>query len=215
MFHLHTEGSGGFTGQADNGVAVGTVIGDFKVHNGIVIADDQIDVVAYRAGLVIEDPNAVQNGIWIVVQGQTQLFQTTEHTIGNLAAELALGDMNAAGQVGVVQRNGNKVTLVDILRTGDDLNGGFLANIHLADPHMVGIFVADDGDDFADLDILNLAVHSFPGFHLLAEDGQLLYIFFIADVGQIHKFFVQPFSVKLHNLSLLRTDSGIEHRYRK
>ena len=213
--HLHAESGSGFTGQADDAVAVGTVVGDFEFHHGVVIADNQIDVVANLAILVIENPDTVGIGIGQIVLGQTQLGKGAEHTVGLYAPELALGDMHTADQPGIVQRSGNQIAFMDILCAGDDLHRLFLTHIHLADPHVIGILVANNGNNLTHLDIADLGVHTLVSFHLLAENGQSFYIFFIGNMGKINEFLVEPFSVQLHNGYLLRTDSGTERHCRK
>ena len=130
--------------------------------------------------------------------GQTQLGKGAEHAVGLFTAKLAFGDVNAAGKVRVVQSSGDQIAFMDILGTGDDLNRLFFAHIHLADPHMVGILVADDGEHLAYLDVFNFCVHALPGLHLLTEDRELFDVFFIGNVGKIHEFLMQPFSVEFH-----------------
>ena len=195
VLHLHAKGRCRFPGKADDGIAVGAVVGDFKIHNGIIVSDDQIDIVAHLAILVIEDPDAVGISLGKIVLSQTQFGIGAEHTIGFFATELALGDVNTAGEIRVVQRSGNQVALMDVLGTGDNLDGFLFAHINLADPHMIGIFMADNGQNLANLYILDFAVHSLPGFYLLAEDSELLHILFIRDIGQIDKLLMEPFSV--------------------
>ena len=213
--HGLVEGSGGFPGQTDDGIAVGAIVGDFEIHHGIVIADDQVDILAHGAGLVIENPDAVGIGAGQVVLGQAQLGEGAEHAVGLLAPELALGDMHAAGQPGVVQGGGDQIALVHVLSAGDDLYGLLLAHIHLADPHVIGVGMADHGKNLAHDHVFDLGVHAFVGLHLLAENGQCFDEFFIGNVAEIHEFFVQPFSVQLHCLSLLRTGSGTARRCRR
>ncbi len=53
VLHFFAKGSGGLSCQTDDGIAVGPVIGNLKVHDGVVIADDQIDVLAHDAAFVI------------------------------------------------------------------------------------------------------------------------------------------------------------------
>ena len=96
--HGLAEGGGSFPGKADDAVAVGAVVGDLKIHNGVVVADDEVDVLANRAVLVIEDPDAVGEHAGQVVLSQSQLSEGAEHTVGRFAPELALGDVNAAGE---------------------------------------------------------------------------------------------------------------------
>ena len=96
--HGLAEGGGSFPGKADDAVAVGTVVGDLKIHNGVVVADDEVDVLTDGALLVVENPDAVGEHAGQVVLGQTQLGEGAEHTVGRFAPELALGDVNAAGE---------------------------------------------------------------------------------------------------------------------
>ena len=96
--HGLAEGGGSFPGKADDAVAVGAVVGDLKVHNGVVVADDEVDVLANRAVLVVENPDAVGEHAGQVVLGQSQLGEGAEHTARHFAPELALGDVNAAGE---------------------------------------------------------------------------------------------------------------------
>ena len=213
--HGLMEGSGGLSGQTDDGVAVGTVVGDLKVHHGVIVANDLVDVLTYMAVLVIQDPDAVSVGTGKIVLGQTQLGKGAEHTVGRNTPELALGDVDAAGQVGVVQSGGNQIPFMDILCAGDDLNRGFLSHIYLADPHVVGVFVADDGNHLANHNILDLGIHPLIGFYFLTKDGELFHKFLVRDLGQIHKFFIQPFPVEFHTAILLRTGSGTARRCQK
>ena len=97
-----------------------------------------------------------------------------------------------------MQGSGNQVALVDVLGAGDDLDKLFAAYIDLADPHMVRVLVADDGSHPAHQNILDFSVHPLVSFHLLAEDGELLDVFLVGDVGQVHELLMQPFSVEFH-----------------
>src|SRR5699024_10210490 len=106
--HGPVEGRGGLPGQTDEAEAVGPVVGDFKFHHGVVVADDLVDVLTNGA-VLLENPDAVLDGIGEVVEGQVQLLEGAEHAVGGHAPELALGDMDAAGQVGVVQGRGHQV----------------------------------------------------------------------------------------------------------
>ena len=56
------KGSGGLTGQADDGQAVGAVGGDLKLHHVVVQAGHRLDVVAGLAVLV-EDKDAVGDAV--------------------------------------------------------------------------------------------------------------------------------------------------------
>ena len=215
MLHMPAKGGCGFPGQADDGVAVRPVVGDLKIHHGVVIADDQVDVIPRLSGLRLQDPDAVGKDPGQIILGQAQFPKGAEHTVGHFSSELALGDVNAAGEPGIVQGSGNQVTLMDILGTGDDLHRRFLSHVHLADKHMVGVGVPDHGEDLAHYHILDFGVHPLPGLYLLAEDRQGLYKFLIGNLMEVYEFFIDPFSVQFHFLSLLRTGSGTERRCRR
>ena len=209
VFHRQTECSSGFTGKADDGVAVGTVIGDFEVNDGIVIANHQIDVIAGFAIFIVKNPDTVLVGAGQVILSQSQLNIRAEHTIGGDTAELALGDVNTTGQPGVVQCSRHQVTFVNILCAGNDLHRLILSNIYLADPHVVGVLVTNNGQNLTNNNIFDLSVHTLVGFNFLTEYGQFFHKFLIGNRGQIYKFFMEPFSVQFHYLYLLRIDSRI------
>ena len=213
--HMLAKGGGSFPGQADDGVAIGPVVGDLEVNDGVVIADNQVNVIAGLSGVGLQDPDAVGEDAGQIVLGQAQFREGAEHTVGHLAPEFALGDVYAAGQIRVVQGGGHQVALVDVLGAGDDLHGLGLAYVHLADEHMVRVGVADDGHDLAHHHILDFRIHALPGLYLLAEDRQRFHKFLIGDLVQIHELLIDPFSVQFHFLSLLRTGSGTGRRCRR
>ncbi len=183
VLHFLAEGGGGLSGQADDGVAVGPVVGDFEIHNGIVIADDQVDVLTYLAVFVIQNPDAVGVSAGQIVLGQSQLGEGAEHTVGQLPAELALGDVYAAGQPGIMKGSRHQIALMDVLGAGDDLDRLPLAHIYLADKHVVRVGVANHGKHLAHNYILNFGIHPLIGLHLLTEDGQGLYKFLVGNAA--------------------------------
>ena len=215
MAHMLAEGGGSLPGQTDDGIAVRPIVGDLEIHHGIVVADDQVDVVAGLSRIRLQDPDAVGVDPGQIVLGQAQLGKGAQHAVGHLAPELALGDVHTAGKVRVVQGGGHQVPLVDILGAGDDLHRLLPAHIHLADKHVVGVGMADNGQHPAHNYIPDLRIHPLPGLHLLAEDGKGLYKFLIGNLVEVYEFFIDPFSVQLHFLALLRTGSGTERRCRR
>ena len=94
--------------------------------------------------------------------------------------------------------HGDKVALVYVLRACDDLHGLARADVDLADPHVVGVRVARDGHDAADDDIAQLGIEPLIGLDLLTGDGHGLDKLPIRHAGEIHEFFVEPFSVQFH-----------------
>lgn len=55
--HRHIEGCCRFSCKSQKTVAVGAVVGDLKFHYGIVVSDDLVDILAYTAVLIVEDPD--------------------------------------------------------------------------------------------------------------------------------------------------------------
>ena len=194
VLHRQVEGGGRLTGKANERIAVGTVVGDFEFYHRVIIADDGVDVITGLA-ILFQNPDAVLDGIGNVVEGQVQLLNGAEHAIGDLTPELALGNLDTAGETGIVKSGGNQVTLLHVLCAGDDLYRLFLAHIYLTDPHVVGVGVALNGQDLAYDNIADLSIQPFIGLDLLTGYGESFYIFFIGNVGQIHEFLMEPFSV--------------------
>ena len=124
--------------------------------------------------------------------GEAQLFVRAQHTAGLDAAELALGDVDAAGQIRVVLRDRDEIALVHVLCAGDDLHRLARAAVDHANPHMIGIFVLLHRKDLADDDVLDLGVHALGRLDLLTGEGHDRVIFFIRsrDVNE----FAEPFS---------------------
>ena len=58
MAHRGLECGGGFSCQTDDGITVRTVIGDFKINNSIIVANDGIDIIAGLA-VFFNDPDSV------------------------------------------------------------------------------------------------------------------------------------------------------------
>ncbi len=82
-----------------------------------------------------------------------------------------------------MQGGGDQVPLMDVLGAGDNLNRLLPAHIHLADPHMIGVFVADHGENPAHHNVFNLRVHPRVGLHLLTKDGKGLHEFLVGDAA--------------------------------
>ena len=108
------------------------------------------------AGLIIalKNQNAVFDGIGEVMLGSSKLLKGAEHTVRLYAAKGFCLNFNSAGQKRAVECGGNKISLPDILGTGADLNCT-ITDIHLTDPHMVGIGVTLDRNYLANLHILH------------------------------------------------------------
>ena len=146
--------------------------------------------------------------------GQAEFLVGAEHTAGLHAAELSLGDVDAAGKIGVVLRDRDQIASMDVLCAGDDLDGLAAAHINHADPHVVGVFMPRHRKHLADDYIFDFRVHTGDGLDLLAGDGHDLVIFFVRG-GDVHEV-TEPFSRNVHSLFLLlRTATGSGRRFQR
>ena len=73
-----------------------------------------------------------------------------------------------------MQCNGNQVADLHVLCTGDDLDGLFGTDVHLADHQLVGVGVLLDGEDFADDHVGDALVHATEALDLRARHVQLV-----------------------------------------
>ena len=194
------EGGGCLPGQADDGEAVRAVGGNLKLHTGVVQADGLADGFAQgqvTAVFLSEDENAVLHRRGEVVGGKVQLAQRAEHTVALHAPELALFNLHAAGQSGIVQGCRHHVAGLQVLGAGDNLDILAAAHVHLADPQVVGVGVTLHGFHPGHHHIADFAALDFIAFHLGAAHGNR---FGKAPHGhfiQGDKVF-QPFHRKIH-----------------
>ena len=81
---------------------------------------------------------------------------------------------------------------MDVPGAGDDLNGLGLADVQLADPHMVGIGVTLQSDDLANHDVGDLSAHIGGALNLGAGEGHSLGKFLIIHLNG--NKLVEPFT---------------------
>ena len=124
--------------------------------------------------IVVQKRGGLDDGAGEIMNGDVQLLEGAEHTGGLHAAELALGDLRAAGQQGVVERRGDKVALMHVPGAGADLDGGLLADVDLRDQHVVGVGVLFKLEDFADLDVFDGLAQVLGHLDLGAGNGHRL-----------------------------------------
>ena len=214
MVHGNVERRRRLAREAEKGIAVRAVVRDLEFHDRVVVADDFVHILADLYALVIENPDAVFIGRRAVVDGEAELFERAQHAVRLHAAEFSFCDVDAAGKIGIVLGNGNKVSFRYILRAGDDLKGLAVSDVYHADPHVVGVFVLGHGQNLADDDIFDVLVHACGRLDLLTGDGHDLVVFFIG-CGDIDKLF-EPFSRNIHCfILLLRTATGSGCRFQK
>ena len=111
--------------------------------------------------------------------------------------------------------NGNKVAFLNVLCTGNDLNAFTFAQIHLANPHMVGVGVAGDRENLTHNNIYDFFACECSAFNLGAGEGHSLGKVFVACVNTDE--FIKPFSAEIHisHSPFFRTVPGNEHRFRR
>ena len=145
--------------------------------------------------IVAQDSGSLDDAVGEIALVQCQLGQGAQHPVGGHTAELALGDLHAAGQQALVLGHGHQVAHVDVPSAGADLDGLVLAHVHLGDPHVVAVGMVFHGQDFAHDDIFKLCGVIFKGLHLGTGEGHCLGKRFVMDGadGYIYKL-GQPFT---------------------
>lgn len=169
------EGDGGLAGQADDGEAVRAVRGDLELHDVVVAADDGDDVVAGLA-IFLKDEEAVLIGVGEVVQREAQLLERAHHAFGERAVEGGGADGDAAGEGGAVERDGDEVADLLVLRAGDDLQVTLAADVDFAVPERVlaavsGVPEQVHRDYLADDDLAYALAHVVRALDLGAGHG--------------------------------------------
>ena len=181
------EGRRSLAGQTDNAQAVRTVGRNLEVGNPVVQTEYLLDILANR-GAGRQEQNAVLARIRYTAVGQAQLLERAHHAVGSYAAQLALGDLHAAGQRGLVLCN--RADLANGLgsnvgRTGNDLYRLLLTEVELADFQVVGIRMIHNGEDLAGNNIFDLLTEVVNLLDLGAGHGQLGIILLRGDAGHI------------------------------
>ena len=164
--------------------AVDLVAGlDVGGNGGLILVDGVI---------VVQNGGRRDNSIGeVVLRRHAKLLERAEHTVGLDAAQRALFDLDAAGQMCAGKRSGNIVAHMDVPRAGDDLHRLRLTNVDLHDPHVVGVFVALYFENFADDHVLEVFVGPLDGLDLRAGERHLVIEFLIGDILEVNEL-VEP-----------------------
>ena len=187
------KGHGGLTRQTDHRQAVRAVGRDLKLDHMVVRADDGGDVVAGLHAVLLHDPQAVLDGVGVVMQRQTELLERAHHAVGCLAAQRAGVDLLAVGQQRAVERDGHHVSDLLVLCTGHDLDRFITAHVDLTDPHVVGVRVAHHLHDAPRDDVSDAVVQVRERLHLRAGEGHCLGKVVVGPGRAIYEF-IEPFS---------------------
>ena len=192
-----------FTHESDNAKAIGAVSGELEFQHDIIEAQHIFGGYTDRR-IGRQDVNAVLFFFRQLGKVHLEFFSGAKHTIRRQAAQLALLDMQAIGQMCTNHRHRHNLAFGHILSTRDDLNEFRLTDIHLTNLQMVGIRMSFELFDTARHHFIETFVRADNIFHGNAGHGVFVGQFF----GRFVKFYVivQPFNGNLHGVtSLIRT----------
>ena len=177
---------GTFKHPGGNNRAVDLVAGlNVSGDGGLILVDGMI---------VVQDGGGRDDSIGeVVLRRHAELLERAEHTVGLNAAQLALFNLDAAGQVRAGKRGGHIVAHMDVPRAGDDLHGLCLTDVDLQDPHVVGIFVALHFEDLAHGHILEFLVAALDRLDLRAGERHIVVELLVGDILEVNEF-VEPIS---------------------
>ena len=142
--------------------------------------------------VVTQNGGGGDGGIGEVPLVQPKLGEGAEHPLGLDSPQVAPGDVDAAGEPGVILGHRHQVAHMDVPCPGDDLHRLVLAHVHLAHPHMVGIGVALPLLDAAHHHIGDLGPQVGGGLHLGAGEGHGFCKLFV--IGVNGDELAEPFS---------------------
>ena len=142
------------TRDAEDAVAVRAVGGDLEIDD-IVVKVQHLAHIGAGDIAVIQDQDAVFLAAREVARLQPQLFAGAEHPVGRQAAQLAVFDVRAVRQIGIVQRRRDGGADEHVLRAGDDLQR-LSADVDLTDLQVIGIGVRLERGDAPDDDVLHV-----------------------------------------------------------
>ena len=194
QYQLFPERDSCLSGQTDHAQAVRAVGCNLEIDNVIVQTHFDRHVIS-RLIVTLENQNTVFDGIGKIMCRSTQLLVGAKHAIGFHPAEGLRIDFDSTGKERIVQGNRNEISLLYILGAGADLNRSALPHIHLANPHMVGIRVADYFSYSTNEDVFHRQAEILGGFHLGAGNRHCLSEGAVTHFTdrQIDKF-IEPFS---------------------
>ena len=159
---LFVKGCRRFSGKTCYRQTVRAVGCDFKFSDGIVQTDCLVNIGAgHTLAVFPQNENAVFDGVGKIVFRQSQFGKGAEHTVAFNASELAFDNMLSALNIGIVQRNGDKVAHAQVLRAGNNLQIFSLSGVNHADPHMIGIRMTRQRKNFTDNNVFQ--IFSFVG----------------------------------------------------
>ena len=169
----------GLTCQTNHGQAVWAVRSNFKLNDIFVQTQYILDVCAYRSAFG-QKQNAIVTCVRYAAVVDAEFLERAHHTVRLNATQLALGDLDAAGQGGLMQRNRADAAnglRGDVRCTGNDLHRLFLAYVQLANYQMVGIRMLFNRQNLTGHNIINFSAQIFNALNLRTGHRQRCGIF--------------------------------------
>ena len=144
------KGHGGLARQTDHGQAVRAVRRDLKLDHVVVRADDGGDVVAGLHAVLLHDPQAVLDGVGVVMQRQAELLERAHHAVGEpRRAACRRGSPCRRAGAQPSSATGTMSPTFWFCAPVTICIGSLAADVDLADPHVVGVRVAHHLHDAA------------------------------------------------------------------
>lgn len=160
------------------GEQVGAVRGDLEVeqHVGLYqFTEGCADV----GGIGVEDEQAS------MVVAEAELAAAAHHAEGGDAAQFAFFDLEAAGEFGSREGDGDFVAHFEVLGTADNLTQRALADIDLADREFFRVWMLDGLGDLADDDEVGVDAFLLNAFHFDASEGEQIGELGEGQVGEV------------------------------
>ena len=176
---------GGLPGDAYRAQTVGTVGQNLEIHGVVVNAQNGAHVAAHGV-FFVEDQQARIADAGIQLLRHLQFRGGAEHALGDHAPQLALLDLDAAGQVGTVQRHGHQHAPLHIGRAAHDVQGFLAAHVYRTLMQMGALHVLA-GQHTAHDHLVHAVGHVLHAFHGGAGHDHSAFIFLGAD-GNVRVF---------------------------
>ena len=184
-FERSVQRRGGLPGNAQRAQTVGTVGQNFEIHGVVVNAQNGAHVAAHGV-FFVEDQQARIAHAGIQLLRHLQFRGGAEHALGDHAPQLALLDLDAAGQVGTVQRYGHQYARLYVGRAAYDVQRLLAAHVYRTLMQMGALHVLA-GQHTAHDHLVHAVGHVLHALHGGAGHDHSAFIFLGAD-GNVRVF---------------------------
>ena len=186
---LLIEGDRAFAGKSDDAEAVGAVGGYLEFDHGIVKVERFDRIVAglgHGVDVTVGDYQySVLDCAGHIVEGEPQLGDGAEHSLGGDAAELAGFDLHSAGQAASVGGDGDERALGDVGCACDDLERRIRSHVDFADDEAVGVWMGGNLKHPSDDHAGDIGADFFISLDLGAGFGHPVAVFLHRERGHV------------------------------